>query len=183
MLKDVINLIIQKVAMFQIIMSTMFQHFKHLAQLQLNETSQGEVMCSDVGSISENFLQNQQTESTYWIYKMDLKSTKIESGMHKLLEPHTPQNLLDTTVPHFLANWKKSTRVMCIWDIVGGATHHCHLFQPIEFRIWLQSFKFIRIRPVVAEILYFSYFEVFINVLPLEVFFIGGLLHWRTSSI
>jgi len=133
---------IQKVAMFQIIMSTMFQHFKHLAQLQLNETSQGEVMCSDVGSISENFLQNQQTESTYWIYKMDLKSTKNESGMHKLLEPHTPQNLLDTTVPHFLANWKKSTRVMCIWDIVGGATHHCHLFQPIEFRIWLQSLHF-----------------------------------------
>ena len=128
--------------MFQIILSTMFQHFKHLAQLQLNETSQGEVMCSDVGSISENFLQNQQTESTYWIYKMDLKSTKIESGMHKLLEPHTPQNLLDTTVPHFLANWKKSTRVMCIWDIVGGATHHCHLFQPIEFRIWLQSLHF-----------------------------------------
>ena len=65
MLKDVINLIIiQKVAMFQIIMSTMFQHFKHLAKLQLNETSQGRVMCSDVGSNSENFLLNQQSEST-----------------------------------------------------------------------------------------------------------------------
>ena len=130
MLKDVINLIIQKVAMFQIIMSTLFQHFNHLAQLQLNETSQGEVMCSDVGSISENFLLNQQTESTNWIYKMGLKSTKNESGMHKLLEPHTPQNLLDTTVPHFLANWKKSSRVMCIWDIVGGAS---------DTPPWLQS--------------------------------------------
>ena len=136
--------------MFQIILSTMFQHFKHLAQLQLNETSQGRVMCSDVGSNSENFLLNQQSESTNWIYKMGLKSTKTESDIHILLEPHTPQNLLDSTVPHFLANWKKSTRVMCIWDIVGGASDT----PPVPTN-WVQDLitKFTLLLPIYLDLM------------------------------
>ena len=45
-----------------------------------------------------------------------------EASPKKLLEAHTTQDLLNTTIPQFWTNWKKSTRVMCIWDIVGGAS-------------------------------------------------------------
>ena len=98
-------------------------------QVQPNKNYPGEVVYSDVGSITEStglnlqawiYKLNLQTR----IYKLDLQSTNIDFDIHKLLEPYTSQNLLDNTVAHFWTNWKKSTQVIVHLGYCGRCFGH-----------------------------------------------------------
>ena len=103
----------------------------HLAQLQSNKNNPDEVTIfwCWVHHILSFYKMSLQTESTTWIYKLN-----IDFEISRFLEQYF-MYFLNSYVPHFWQNWKKSTRFMCSLVNCG----RCYALWPPVPTNWVQD--------------------------------------------